>query len=101
MTIPLSDALTFCSILFAIGVGGLLARRSLLFMLASVEVMFVAAGIALIAVSSSRGAVDGQVVYFFVLAAAAAQVSVGLALILTMHRQRHTIDADRADQMRG
>jgi NADH-quinone oxidoreductase subunit K len=101
VTLPLSDALAFSSLLFAVGAGGLLARRSLLFMLASVEVMFVAAGIAFVAVSASQGDVDGQVVYFFVLAAAAAQVSVGLSLILTMHRRAHTIDADRADTMRG
>jgi NADH-quinone oxidoreductase subunit K len=99
--IPLDDALAFASALFALGVLGLLARRSLLFMLASVEVMFVAAGIALVAVAASHGQLDGQLVYFFVLATAAAQVSVGLALILTMHRRAKTIEADRASLMRG
>jgi NADH-quinone oxidoreductase subunit K len=99
--IPLDDALAFASALFALGVVGLLARRSLLFMLASVEVMFVAAGVAFVAVAASRNEVDGQVVYLFVLATAAAQVSVGLALILTMHRRLKSIDADRASLMRG
>ncbi len=101
MTLGLPEVLTFASILFGVGAAGLLARRSLLFMLASIEVMFVAGGVAFVGVSASLGQADGQVVFFFVLAAAAAQVSVALALMLRFHAQSRTIDADRASSLRG
>ena len=87
--------------LFALGLIGLLVRRNVLFMLISVEVMLNAAGLAFIVAGSRWGQADGQVMFMFILAMAAAEVAVGLALILQMSQQLKTLDIDAASNMRG
>ncbi len=99
--IPLQHALLLAAILFALGLAGLLARRNVIFMLMSVEVMLNAAGLALVSAGAARGQADGQVMFVFVLAMAAAEVSVGLALVLQLYRQTRSVDADAASRMRG
>jgi NADH-quinone oxidoreductase subunit K len=80
---------------------GLLVRRNVLFMLISVEIMLNAAGLAFIVAGSRWGQADGQVMFVFILAMAAAEVAVGLALILQMSQQLKTLDIDAASSMRG
>ncbi len=99
--IPLSYGLILGGILFALGLAGLLMRRNLLFILISIEIMLNGAGVAFVAAGSRWGQPDGQIMFLFILAAAAAEVSVGLALLLRFYRQHHTLDADRASEMKG
>jgi NADH-quinone oxidoreductase subunit K len=80
---------------------GLLVRRNVLFMLISVEIMLNAAGLAFVVAGSHWGQADGQVMFMFILAMAAAEVAVGLALILQMSQQLKTLDIDAASSMRG
>jgi NADH-quinone oxidoreductase subunit K len=87
--------------LFALGLIGLLVRRNVLFMLISVEIMLNAAGLAFIVAGSRWGQADGQVMFMFILAMAAAEVAVGLALILQMSQQLKTQDIEAANSMRG
>jgi NADH-quinone oxidoreductase subunit K len=76
-------------------------RRNLIVMLMSVEIMLNAAGLAFIAAGSRWGQPDGQVMFILILALAAAEVAVGLALILRLYQRLGTLDADAADRMRG
>ncbi len=99
--IPMSHALLLAGILFALGLAGLLARRNLLFILMSVEVMLNAAGLAFVAAGARWGQPDGQVMFLFILAMAAAEVSVGLALVLALYHHQGTLDVDAASRMRG
>jgi NADH-quinone oxidoreductase subunit K len=87
--------------LFALGLIGLLTRRNLIFTLMSVEIMLNASGLAFVAGSYQWGRPDGQVMFIFILAMAAAEVSVGLALLLQFHRRSPTLDSDTASEMRG
>jgi NADH-quinone oxidoreductase subunit K len=89
------------SVLFALGLIGLLVRRNVIFMLMSIEIMLNAAGLAFIVAGSRWGQADGQVMFMFILAMAAAEVAVGLALILQMSHRFKTLDVDMASQMRG
>ena len=80
---------------------GLLARRNLLFILMSLEVMVNSAGLAFVVAGSRWGQADGQVMFIFILSMAAAEVSVGLALLLQLYRRYRTLDIDAISQMRG
>jgi NADH-quinone oxidoreductase subunit K len=99
--LPLEHGLVLAGILFTLGLTGLLIRRNLVFTLMSIEVMLNAAGLALIVAGSRWGQADGQVMFLFILSMAASEVSVGLALVLALHRQAHTVDADAASSMKG
>ena len=99
--IPVSYGLILAGILFVLGLAGLLMRRNLLFILVSIEIMMNGAGVAFVAAGSRWGQPDGQIMFLFILAAAAAEVSVGLALLLRFFRQHNTLDADAASEMRG
>ena len=87
--------------LFALGLIGLLTRRNLIFTLLSVEIMLNASGLAFVAGSYKWGAADGQIMFLFILAMAAAEASVGLALFLQFHRRDPTLDSDTASGMKG
>lgn len=100
-TIPMNHGLLLAGILFALGLIGLLVRRNLMFMLMSIEVMLNAAGLAFVVAGSRWMQADGQVMFLFILAMAAAEVSVGLALILQLYNAHHTVDADAISEMRG
>jgi NADH-quinone oxidoreductase subunit K len=93
--------LGLAAILFCIGLAGVLARRDVIFMLMSVEVMLNAAGLAFIVGGAVRGSADGQIMFIFILAMAAAEVSVGLALIIQLYQKFKTLDADSASQLNG
>jgi NADH-quinone oxidoreductase subunit K len=88
------------AILFALGLTALLARRNLIFILISIEVMLNAAGLAFVAAGSRWAQADGQIMFLFILTMAAAEVSVGLALILQLYHQKRTLDADAVSEMK-
>ena len=80
--------------LFAIGLLGVIVRRNLLIIYMSLELMLNAANVALVAMSRFNGNLDGQVMVFFIITVAAAEVSVGLALIVALYRKRQTADVE-------
>lgn len=83
------------------GLTGLLVRRNVVFVLMSIEIMLNAAGLAFVAAGMRWGQPDGQVMFMFILAMAAAEVSVGLALVLELRRLYKSLDADAASEMKG
>jgi NADH-quinone oxidoreductase subunit K len=93
--------MTLAGILFVLGLISMLIRRNMIFMLLSVEIMLNAAGLAFIVASSHWAQPDGQVMFMFILSMAAAEVSVGLALILQLYHQLKSLDSDEASRMRG
>jgi NADH-quinone oxidoreductase subunit K len=95
------DGFILASILFALGTAGVLVRRNIIFMLMSIEVMLNAAGLAFITAAARWSQPDGQILFLFILAMAAAEVSVGLALVLRFYHQYKLLDADAASKMRG
>jgi NADH-quinone oxidoreductase subunit K len=95
------QALTLAAALFALGVAGLLVRRNLLFILMSLEIMLNAAGLAFVTAGARWAQADGQVMFIFILAMAASEVAVGLALVLQLYRQNESLDADAASGMKG
>ena len=98
---PLEHTLLLAGALFAIGLAGVLARRNVFFILMSIEIMLNAAGLAFVAAGAHWGRADGQVMFIFILAVAAAEVAVGLALLLRFYHARRTVDVDAADRLRG
>jgi NADH-quinone oxidoreductase subunit K len=101
MTIPLESGLILSGILFSLGLVGVLIRRNIIFILMSIEIMLNAAGMAFIFAGARWGQPDGQVMFVFILTMAAAEVSVGLALILQIYSKFKSLDADAASKMRG
>ena len=99
--VPLETGLLLAIILFSVGVIGLLVRRNIIFMLMSIEIMLNAAGLAFVLGSAKWVQADGQVMLIFILAMAAAEVSVGLALILRVYNKFKTLDSDSLDKMKG
>lgn len=93
--------LILAAALFVIGLGGVLVRRNLIIMLASIEIMLNAAGLAFVVAGARWGKADGQVMFIFILAMAAAEVSVGLALALRFRQLLGRLDVDEADRMKG
>ena len=99
--VPMQYGLLLAAVLFALGTLGVLMRRNIICMLMSIEIMLNAAGLAFIVAGSRWGQADGQIMFILILALAAAEVSVGLALILQLYRRLATLDADVASRMRG
>ena len=98
----LNEFLLLSLFLFCVGVYGALARRSGVLVLMSIELMLNAANINLIAFSAFyNGDLSGQVFALFVIAIAAAEVGVGLAIVLVIYRTRRTIDLEEVDLMKG
>src|SRR6187549_2168813 len=96
-----NNGLLLAGILFMLGLIGVLIRRNIVFMLVSVEIMLNAAGLAFIVAGSKWAQPDGQVMFIFILTMAAAEVSVGLALILQIYHHLKTLDTDAANKMKG
>ncbi len=99
--IPMEAGLILAGVLFMLGLISVLIRRNIIFMLISVEIMLNAAGLAFIVAGAHWAQPDGQVMFIFILTMAAAEVSVGLALILQIYHQIKTLDGDAANRMRG
>ena len=101
MIVPTSYILVLSGVLFTLGVLGVLVRRNAIVMFMSIELMLNAANLAFIAFARASGSLDGQVFVFFVIAVAAAEVAVGLALIVAIFRSKHSIDIDQVSSLKG
>lgn len=99
-TVPISWYLLLSALLFAIGAVGALTRRNGISIFLSIELMLNAANLTLVAYARQLGQHTGQVIVFFVMAVAAAEAAVGLALFIAVFRQRRTIDVNRMNLMR-
>lgn len=99
--VPLDVGLVFAAILFLLGLIGVLVRRNLIIVLASIEIMLNAAGLAFVMAGARWGKADGQVMFLFILAMAAAEVAVGLALAIRFRALFGRLDVDAADEMKG
>jgi NADH:ubiquinone oxidoreductase subunit K len=97
----LNQFLLLGAVLFSIGVYGVIARRNGVLVLMSIELILNAVNINLIAFGAFHGTVAGQVFALFVIAIAAAEVGVGLAIVLLLYRNRRSIDLDELSAMRG
>jgi NADH-quinone oxidoreductase subunit K len=94
MSIPLLHYLALSAALFSIGVAGVLTRRNAIVVFMCIELMLNAVNLTLIAYSAYLGNVNGQVLVFFVMAVAAAEAAVGLAIIIALFRNRQTVNID-------
>lgn len=90
--VPLDYYLILSAVIFSIGVIGVLVRRNLIVILMSIELMLNAVNLTFIAFSRYLGSMEGQVVVFFVMAVAAAEAVIGLAIIISVYRQRQSLD---------
>jgi NADH-quinone oxidoreductase subunit K len=100
VTVSVEIQLLFAALLFLAGLIGVLVRRNIIFMLMSIEIMFNSAGMVFIIAGSHWAQVDGQVMFIFILSVAAAEVSVGLALILRMYHLYKTVDVDQLNRLK-
>ena len=99
--VTLNHGLILAGMLFSIGFAGLLVRRNLIVVLACIEIMLNAAGLAFVVAGARWGHADGQVMFIFVLAMAAAEVAVGLAIAIRFRQTLGRLDVDDADEMKG
>jgi NADH-quinone oxidoreductase subunit K len=99
--VPFSYYLVLSAILFTLGAVGVLIRRNVLVMFMSVEMMLNAVNLTLITYSRSLGTVDGQVFVLLVMAVAAAEVAVGLAIVISVYRHKETTDVDEMNLLKG
>ncbi len=97
----LTHYVALSALLFAIGVVGVLVRRSAILIFMSVELMLNAANLAFVAFARHYNHLDGQIISFFVMTVAAAEVAVGLALIVTIFKTKRSIDVDEINAMKG
>ena len=99
--VPIEHVLVLAGVLFVLGLTGVLARRNIIFVLMSLEIMLNACGLAFIAAGARWAEPDGQIMYMLVLSLAAAEVSVGLGLLLQFERRFSTLDIDKATELKG
>ncbi len=99
--LPMRDGLVLAGVLFSLGLIGLLVRRNLIFVLMSLEVLLNSAGLAFVVAGSRWHQADGQIMFLFILAMAAAEVAVGLALVLRIYHRFTSLDVDAISEMRG
>ncbi len=99
--IPMTHGLILAAILFTLGLVGLLVRRNIIYMLMCIEIMLNAAGLAFIVAAARWNQADGQIMFLIILSTAAAEVAVGLALVLRFYNRFKTLDADFANDLRG
>jgi NADH-quinone oxidoreductase subunit K len=101
MTAGLNEYVIISALLFSIGFFGVLLRRNTLVVYMSLELMLVASTLALVAFSRFNGTMDGNVFVFFILTVAAAEVAVGLAIIVALFRRRQTVQTDKLDSLKN
>ncbi len=100
MTISLHEFLTVSSLLFCIGFFGVLFRRNAIIMLMSLELMLNAVNLALVGFSRQNQDLDGSLFVFFIITVAAAEVAVGLAILVTLYRRRESVMSDHLKLLR-
>jgi NADH-quinone oxidoreductase subunit K len=101
MNVPTSYVVALSAILFTLGAIGVLIRRNAIIAFMSVELMLNASNLAFIAYARSLQQLSGHIFVFFIIAVAAAEVAVGLALIVTIFKTKHSIDVDQASSLKG
>lgn len=99
--IPMEHGLLLAATLFAMGLIGVMIRRNILYVLMSVEVMMNSAALAFVVAGSRWQQADGQIMFILILTLAAAEASVGLALLLQLYRRFQTLDLDAASELKG
>jgi NADH-quinone oxidoreductase subunit K len=100
LTVSLETQILFAGILFLLGLIGLLVRRNMIFILMSIEIMLNSAGLMFIIAGNHWNQPDGQVMFIFILAVAAVEVSIGLALILQVYHHYKTINTDAVNKLK-
>ena len=100
MTITLTHYLIVSALLFSIGLAGIMIRRNVLLILLCIELMFNAANLVFVAYARAWGDASGQLIVFFVITVAAAEVTVGLAIAILMARRLATLNADEANLLK-
>ena len=101
VAIPIEHVLALAGLLFLLGLIGVLVRRNVMFLLMSLEVMMNAAGLAFVAAGARWADPDGQIMFMFILALAAAEVAVALGIVVQLARRFESLDVDNADEMYG
>lgn len=99
--VPVTYYVALSAILFVLGAVGVLIRRNAIVIFMSIELMLNAANLAFVAFARFYGEMGGQVFVFFVMAVAAAEVAVGLSLVVALFRSRHSIDVDEVASLKG
>ena len=101
MIVPMNLVLELSGVLFAIGVFGFLARRNIILMLISIEIMLTAINISLAGFSQQLGNLDGQVLALFVIAIAAVEAAIGLGLLIALNRNQPGTDVSDVSKLKG
>ena len=99
--VPMTHGLMVAGALFSLGLLGVLVRRNIIFILMSIEVMLNAAGLAFVVAGARWAEADGQIMFLFILTMAAAEVAVGLTLVVQLYHRLGTLDVDAASMLRG
>jgi NADH-quinone oxidoreductase subunit K len=99
--LPVQYYIGLSAILFTLGALGVLIRRNAIVIFMSVELMLNGANLAFVAFARASNSMDGQIYVFFVIAVAAAEVAVGLALIVEIFRSKHNINIDQMNSLQG
>jgi NADH-quinone oxidoreductase subunit K len=99
--VPTAYYIALSAILFTLGVAGVLVRRNAIIIFMSVELMLNSANLAFVAFARQFASLDGQIFVFFVMTVAAAEVAVGLALIVAIFKTKHSIDVDEVNALKG
>jgi len=99
--VSMEHGLLLAAILFVLGLVGVMSRRNIIFVLMSLEIMLNAAGLAFIVAGSHWNQADGQVMFLMIISLAAAEVAVGLGLVLQMFNRFKTLDLDVLSKMKG
>jgi NADH-quinone oxidoreductase subunit K len=100
MSFPVQHAVLLSVALFTIGVVGVFLRRNIITIFMCIELMLNAVNLAFVAYSRALGALDGQILVFFVMTVAAAEAAVGLAIVIALHRDKDTLDVDAFNVMK-
>lgn len=100
-SIPMEHGLILAAILFVLGLVGVLTRRNIVFILMSLEIMLNACGLAFMVAASKWGHAEGQIMFLMILTLAAAEVAVGLGLIIQMYRRYQSVDVNVLNEMKG
>lgn len=99
--IPLNWVVSLAAVLFVIGAAGVLIRKNPLIMFMSAEMMWNAAALAFVAYAKAYHSISGQVMAFLIVGTAAAEVGIGLAIIVSVYHRRHRLDIDEVSQLKG
>jgi NADH-quinone oxidoreductase subunit K len=99
--IPVTYYLALSAVMFVLGILGVMLRRNALVIFMSLELMFNAANLVFVTFARMYGAIEGQLVVFFVMTVAAAEVAIGLALMVEIFRTKHSIDMDQLNTLKG